>query len=788
VRWAWRLFRREWRQQVLVLAMLTVAVAATTAGTALATNAPPPPETTITLPGSDPQLLADVAALQQRFPDAEVVQHEAVPIPGSIATVDVRAQELSGGPGHATERLLEGRYPSGPNEVALTDGVAHTFGVRVGGTWTAGGRTRQVVGLVESPQDLNDQFALLASGQIGTPSSVTVQLDTDAQVGGLDLPSGTPVMIESRSAANDAAAVAVLALATIGLVFVGLVAVAGFTVMAQRRQRALGMLGAVGATDRHVRLVMLANGFVVGAVGAVIGAAVGLAGWIAFAPRLESVTAHRIDRFDLPWWAIVTAMILALVTAVAAAAWPARAAARVPVVAALSGRPPRPQPAHRFAALGAVLLPVGVGLLAFAHQRRAPYIVAGTVATALGVLLLAPLAIQGLAAICRRAPIAIRLAMRDLARYQARSSAALGAVALAVGIAATVAVSAAAARTSTSGDTPDNLPANELIVYLSPQGADGPIQPQTPAQLGIAESNVGAIAKALGSASPVALDVAVDPNALGGAGKGQLPPVILGQVTTVPGGERIMEASRLYVATPALLAHYGISVDAVDPGADVLTSRTDAAGLQIVSGPRRDPIRPKFQSVHLPRDTSDPNTVITTHAVQTLGLQVLPAGWLITADRPLSHAQVDVARRLAASAGLTIETRSTRHSATQLGHDITAGGIILALGVLAMTVGLIRSETANDLRVLTATGASSNARRTITAATAGALALLGALLGTAGAYIALLAWHHSNLHALSQPPIVDLIVIVVGLPFIATGAGWLLAGREPPAIARRPLD
>jgi putative ABC transport system permease protein len=28
VRWAWRMFRREWRQQVLVVALLTVAVAA----------------------------------------------------------------------------------------------------------------------------------------------------------------------------------------------------------------------------------------------------------------------------------------------------------------------------------------------------------------------------------------------------------------------------------------------------------------------------------------------------------------------------------------------------------------------------------------------------------------------------------------------------------------------------------------------------------------------------------------------------------------------------------------
>ncbi|HEX8858652.1 MAG TPA: hypothetical protein VGC06_06055 [Actinomycetes bacterium] len=60
-------------------------------------------------------------------------------------------------------------------------------------------------------------------------------------------------------------------LATIGLLFVGLLAMAGFTVMAQRRLHALGMLAAVGAGDQHVRLVLLANGAVVGAVAAVAG-------------------------------------------------------------------------------------------------------------------------------------------------------------------------------------------------------------------------------------------------------------------------------------------------------------------------------------------------------------------------------------------------------------------------------------------------------------------------------------------------------------------------------------
>jgi putative ABC transport system permease protein len=105
-----------------------------------------------------------------------------------------------------------------------------------------------------------------------------------------------------------------------------------------------------------------------------------------------------------------------------------------------------------------------------------------------------------------------------------------------------------------------------------------------------------------------------------------------------------------------------------------------------------------------------------------------------------------------------------------------------------MTVGLIRSETARDVRILTATGASSTTRRTITGATAGALALLGALLGTAGAYLALIAWYHHDLHPMKQIPVLNLATIVIGLPLLAAICGWLLAGREPQSIARQPLE
>jgi putative ABC transport system permease protein len=173
--------------------------------------------------------------------------------------------------------------------------------------------------------------------------------------------------------------------------------------------------------------------------------------------------------------------------------------------------------------------------------------------------------------------------------------------------------------------------------------------------------------------------------------------------------------------------------------------------------------------------------------MQRLGLEAVPAAWLIQAAGPLTPQQIQTARTAAAAVGLYLETKTAQASLAPLRNWSTAIGILLALGVLGMTVGLIRSETAGDLRTLAATGASSTTRRTITGATSGALALLGALLGTAGAYAALLVWYRSDLSPLGRVPVVNLVVILVGLPVVAAAGGWLLAGREPAAIARQPL-
>ena len=826
-RWAWRLFRREWRRQALVLALLAVAVAATIVGLGVASNAfelKADPvfgiaNTIVGLPGNDPQLAADVAAVRVHFGTVDVIAHQRVAVPGSVLTLDIRAEDPHGPFLHPTVRLDSGRYPAGAGEVAITADVAKLFGLHVGGTWQVGGRVLHVVGVVENPLNLVDSFALVPPGQAKAASDVSVLVNTGkGGVQGFRLPSGTPLGIESRGNGNNktAAEALVLVLGTLGLVFVGLMAVAGFTVMAQRRLRALGMLGALGATDRHVRLVLVADGAVVGAVGALVGAGLGLVSWFAFAPTLQSISGHRVDALSLPWWGIGLAMVLALATATLASWWPARALSRTSIVTALSGRPPRPRPAHRFAALGSAMLACGVVLLAFADHRRPGFIIGGTAATAVGMLLFAPAAIRALALPARRSAVSVRLAFRDLARYQARSGATLGAVTLAIGIAVTIAVAASAAQ---APSPVPNLPTNELMLYLSPSGGLSQVPPVTAAQLQAITSRVDALAAALHAGAVTALDQAYNPQSTvqpampGGDPAGYVTPA-LAEVILQKHGEEITAPVALYVATPALLAHYGIAANVINATADVITSRRDLGNRQIFdpildsggpgaktpgparpgAGPQgtgRDPgvTRPNMQFIaRLPAYTSAPGTLLTPHAMHALGLQPLPAAWLVQATQALTPSQIATARSAAASAGLYVETHKAEKSLAPLRNWSTAIGALVALGVLAMTVGLIRSETENDLRVLTATGASSGTRRALTAATAGALAFLGAVIGTAGAYAALLAWYRSDLSPLSRVPVMNLLIIVLAMPAVAAIAGWLLAGREPPLISRQPLE
>jgi putative ABC transport system permease protein len=602
--------------------------------------------------------------------------------------------------------------------------------------------------------------------------------------------------------------VLILVVEVLGLAFIGLVSVASFSVMAQRRLRALGMLSAIGATERNLRLVMIANGLVVGVAAALAGAAAGLAAWFAYAPTLQQATGHVVDAASLPWWAFAIGVVFAIATSVLASRRPAKTMAAVPVVAALSGRAAPPKAVHRSALPGVIVFAVGLACLPFAGGLAGPpgggrgggalLLLIGLAAVIAGIILLAPLAISVLTVGAGpRLPVAIRIALRDLVRYRARSGAALAATTFAVFLATVICLVASERSDNPLSPSGPNLSSSQLVVTAGRSPAPGMMMQLSSAQAASLSRRLNSLAASLHARSAVPLESAAMLNQAGAplhsnSGVG------------------------LYVATPRLLATYGIKASQIAPHTDVLTARPGLAGLshmQMIwrsSGNGSEPdgsqpggnggpsctlssdclASPAMQTVsNLPSGTSAPNTVITEYAVRKYHLQTHLSGWLIQAPAPLTATQIRAARHIVLAYEAPVEIRSGGPDLGEIADGGTALGIVIALGVLAASVGLIRSETARDLRTLTATGASGATRRMITAATAAALGLLGAILGMASAVIAGLAWAHSSLSAMfGDVPLTDVLILLIGLPLIAAVAGWLLAGREPPLIARQPIE
>jgi putative ABC transport system permease protein len=824
-RWGWRLFRREWRQQLLVLGLLTLAVAATIWGAGVVTNTqlPDPDFATfgtaaalVTLPGTDPHLAADVAAVQASWGPADLIENQDIAA-GTTQPVQLRAESPHGHYNAPLLSLVSGSYPAGPGQVALTRQVASRYGTHVGGSWQTAGPAWRVTGIVQDPSNLADEFALAAPGQVNHPSQVTMLLGSRAVQQAISGNNGTLPGIPAAATVSPptastpggiSPAVLVLVVEVLGLVFTGLVSVAGFSVMAQRRLRALGMLSAIGATERHLRLVMIAGGLLVGVAAALAGAVLGFAAWFAYVPALQQATGHVVDAANLPWWAIATGVAVAVATSVLASRRPAKAMAAVPVVAALSGRPVPPKAVRRSALPGAVVFAGGVACLAFTgglaavgpgNASHTLLLLAGLVAVIAGILLLAPLAVSVLAAGAGpRLPVAIRIAVRDLVRYRARSGAALAATTFAVFLAMAICLASGIRFESPLNWIGPNLTSRQLIVYPQQSLGGGQTGALSSAQTAGLGRQLSSLAASLHTRSlPL-----------------EFPGATLYQLGT-PENSPANFTGTVYLATPQLLATYGIKASQIAPGTDFLTMRPGLGSLPDMemiwsnsgyqSPGEREPgnsggppctlshdcvANPVIQTIsRLPGGTSAPNTVITEYAVRKYHLQPTLNGWLIQAPAPLTAAQVNAGQQLALGYGITVETRSGNPSLGEVADGATAAGIVIAFGVLAASVGLIRSETARDLRTLTAAGASPRTRRVIAAATAAALGLLGAVLGMGGAVIAGLAWAHSSLAAMFNDVLLtDALILLIGLPLVAAAGGWLLAGREPAAIARQPLD
>jgi len=125
---------------------------------------------------------------------------------------------------------------------------------------------------------------------------------------------------------------AVGGLAAISLAVAGILIMNVMLISVTQRRGEIGLLKALGATGAQIGLAFITEAVLLGLGGAGLGLLVGKLGQLAIGHAYPSVP------FTPPWWAVLAAPLTAIATAVLFAVAPARRAARLDPVRALSRR------------------------------------------------------------------------------------------------------------------------------------------------------------------------------------------------------------------------------------------------------------------------------------------------------------------------------------------------------------------------------------------------------------------------------------------------------------------
>ncbi|MBW3068051.1 FtsX-like permease family protein [Actinomyces sp. 594] len=247
-----------------------------------------------------------------------------------------------------------------------------------------------------------------------------------------------------------------------------------FVVAAEQQRRTLALASATGAAPRQLARTITLQGAAIGCLGGALGAGGGLvAAWAAyriFEPEVQALAG-------LPGWLPVLAVGGAALAGWLATLAPARRVARMePVEALKHSRPPavaerrRPRRSRRWRLLGGAILlaaAIGCGLASLRAPlpvavpeevppatgmlpggAAVPLLVAALLLGAVGLIVLAPVALDAAIAVLAKGPLALRLAARDAAAHRGRALPVVGAIGVVVALACgqTVYVASSAAN------------------------------------------------------------------------------------------------------------------------------------------------------------------------------------------------------------------------------------------------------------------------------------------------------------------------------------------------------
>ncbi|MBT0772665.1 FtsX-like permease family protein [Kineosporia sp. J2-2] len=649
-----------------------------------------------------------------------------------------------------------------------------------------------------------------------------------------DPPPSEQVPYNDGDYAVDGESVGIVAV-VIGMVLLQIALLAGpaIAVGARRNQRTLALMASSGAERRHLRAVLLASngliGLVSSAVAAVLGAGLGIA--IIAVLRAHDVTFVRVDVRPLDLLVLVATGTL---TAVAASLVPARQAARLDVVAALTGRRDYSPPALRVPVAGLLLALAGtvLALVSSGEYWTFPTVL-GLAVAEVGMVMASGAVVALAARLAVRLPFSARFALRDAARQRSRTAPAVAAVlaAIAGGSAALVYLAAQddhdqreyRASTATGvlvvgADTyGDNQAVDALSVAEGVVRRDLPVESLQTFRTSAWEEDEGDVNVSLTPLMPD--DVECPGTAMEGIASVVMPgdDEVYKEGTPGPCGGR-SDPGTLEFGYGNVFDD-GTAVDLITGGQAPTTVAALRAGTVVSTDPEM--IWPDG-TVHVAveryterNDTPSSVTTITlkavlagagesninglvypTAAAEKLGIGLEDGGFVAATTRMPTTAQeerTDEALLRDAGLGLSLERGYVSHYGTGLLSLLVAAAVISLIGTFT-AVGLAAAETRADVSTLAAVGAGPGVRRRLAAAQAGVISGLGGVLGVLSGILAgwvlvrmqqdwTAGYGDENLWRLVLPWNY-LLAVGLGIPLLAMVIGFLTT-RSRLAVVRR---
>ncbi|MFI6478246.1 FtsX-like permease family protein [Nonomuraea sp. NPDC050663] len=397
--------------------------------------------------------VAEVARLLP--PGARLIPYGTGELPLPTGPVEALSTDLRDPLTTGMLTLAEGRFPSA-GEVAVTPAL----GLRPGDLLRPVGATPlPVVGVVEHPhrpslrQVVGPDLPLAppkrfwSPGEFGpgwlaeTPAPVSWGEIRTLNAAGLHVTSHAVIMEDAPSRSSPVNVQHAVGLGTMVIMMVletVLLAGPAFAVGLRRRRRKLAEIAAQGGSARHLRMIVLADGLILGGAATVLATALGIGAGVLGA----SVAARwggQVGPPDVPWAPVLGVAALGLVSGLAAALVPAVQAARQDVVSVLADRAPSVagrRERRTLPVLGLVLVLAGLAAIVVARrQTGSTWVWATAVLIMVGLVMLTPWLVRLTGRAAARLRLPLRLSVRDAVRHRSRTASAVAAV---MGVTATV--------------------------------------------------------------------------------------------------------------------------------------------------------------------------------------------------------------------------------------------------------------------------------------------------------------------------------------------------------------